>query len=81
MLSKVGTAVATSVGTNVATSLLNPKKDQIAAAPTVTPVIGMPDPLAQEQAKKQSMIEQMARRGRASTIMTNSAQGSGKLGG
>jgi hypothetical protein len=41
----------------------------------------MPDPLAQEQARKQSLIEQMARRGRASTIMTDSGSAGGKLGG
>lgn len=69
--------MATGAATSVATSLLNPRN---ITAPTVTPVVGMPDPLAQQQAKQQSMIEQMARRGRASTILTDSAGGSGKLG-
>ena len=70
--------MATGAATSVATSLLNPRPN--ITAPTVTPVVGMPDPLAQQQAKQQSMIEQMARRGRASTILTDSAGGSGKLG-
>jgi hypothetical protein len=70
--------VATGAATSVATSLLNPRPSL--SAPAVTPVVGMPDPLAQQQAKQQSMIEQMARRGRASTILTDSAGGSGKLG-
>jgi hypothetical protein len=39
----------------------------------------MPDPLQQEQAKKRSLIEQLSRRGRASTVLTN--QGGTKLGG
>lgn len=37
----------------------------------------MPDPLSQTRAKKRSIIEQMGRRGRASTVLTKS----GKLGG
>ena len=41
----------------------------------------MPDPLAQEQARRQSLIEQTARRGRAATIMTDPGNSSGKLGG
>ena len=42
--------------------------------------MAMPDPLAQEQARKNSLIEQMARRGRASTILTDSND-AGTLGG
>jgi len=41
----------------------------------------MPDPLAQESARKQALTEQLARRGRASTILTDAGGGSGKLGG
>lgn len=52
-------------GTAVATSMLAPKP------PTAGKAIPMPDPLAQEQAKRQAVIEQMARRGRASTILTS----------
>lgn len=43
--------------------------------------IEMPDPLATEQARKKSLLEQMARRGRASTILTNPGAGRSKLGG
>lgn len=48
-------------------------------APSVKPVTEMPDPLAQEAARKQSLLEQLARRGRQSTILTDA--GNGKLGG
>ena len=79
-MGKLGTAMAINMaagtGTALVSSLLKP------SAPGVPPVIGMPDPLAQEQARKQAMIEQMARRGRQSTIMTDAASGgTGKLGG
>ena len=53
-------------------ALLAPKPPK---APGVTP---MPDPLAQDEARRRSIAEQMSRRGRASTIMT---QPGGKLGG
>lgn len=76
--SPFGKAITTGAGTAVASSLLNPRPN--ISAPTVAPVVGMPDPLAQQQAKQQSLIEQMARRGRASTILTDSGDGSGKLG-
>jgi len=60
-----------------ASTLLSPTMEQ--QAPTVKPVTEMPDPLAQQEAKKRALTEQMARRGRASTIMT-APSGSGKLG-
>lgn len=41
-------------------------------------VSAMPDPLAQQRARKRSIVEQLGRRGRASTIMTAP---SGRLGG
>ena len=78
LLSQFGTSLATGAGTAVASSLLNPR--QKPQDPTVTPVVGMPDPLAKQEAMKQSMIEQMARHGRASTVLTDNS-GSGKLGG
>jgi hypothetical protein len=37
----------------------------------------MPDPLAQNRARKRSLVEQLGRRGRASTILTSP---SGRLG-
>lgn len=46
--------------------------------PPIEPVVEMPDPLEQEKARERSIMEQFARRGRASTIMTNSG---GTLGG
>ena len=48
------------------------------AAPELPKVIEQPDPLAQEETKKRKIIEQMARSGRASTIMT---ENTGTLGG
>lgn len=47
--------------------------------PRAAPVRAMPDPLAQEQAQRQKLIDQLARRGRASTILTSASNGS--LGG
>lgn len=76
-LGNAGASLAVNAGTQVVSSLLNPKAK---SSPTVAPVIGMPDPLAQQEAIKQSLIEQMARRGRASTILTDSPS-SGTLGG
>ncbi len=70
-------AAATSAGTAAASagvsSLLAPKPPKVPGA------VAMPDPLAQEEARKRSIAEQMARRGRASTILTAPASG-GKLG-
>lgn len=53
-------------------------KKKTVAPPPIEPVIEMPDPLEQEKARERSIMEQFARRGRASTIMTNSG---GTLGG
>lgn len=71
--------VSTAVG-----SLLAPKPPQtqptvLPGGKTTTEPVPMPDPLAQEAASKRSIVEQLARRGRASTILTS--PGSGKLGG
>ncbi len=59
----------------VVSSLLAPKPPK-AAAP-----IAMPDPLAQQQAQQQRVLQQLARRGRASTILTSPGDSSGSLGG
>lgn len=59
----------------VVSSLLAPKAPK-AAAP-----IAMPDPLAQQQAQQEKLLQQLARRGRASTILTSPASGGGSLGG
>lgn len=71
-----GQAAVTAGASGVVSSLLAPKR------PDLPKPTAMPDPLAQEEARKRSIIEQMARRGRASTIMTDAAPDSGgKLGG
>lgn len=54
--------------------LFNPTPER----PSVPPVTPMPDPMALEEAKKKSIIDQLARRGRASTILSQPS--GGKLG-
>jgi hypothetical protein len=89
--SEVGkAAISAAVGNGVAGMLApkQPQAPQLAAAapaqrpeltkvPTAMPV--MPDPLAQQQARERSIVDVISRRGRSSTILTDS--GSGKLGG
>lgn len=62
---------ATQVGTTAAIStILTPKKpDQ--PTPAIKPITPMPDPLAQEAARRRALVEQIMRRGRTSTIMTD----------
>lgn len=69
---KYGVKAAEVFGPTLLQSALQPKPPK-APAP-----LSMPDPLAQEEARRRALIEQMARRGRASTILS---QPSGKLGG
>lgn len=70
-------ALATQVATNMmAPSPSAPKMPTLQAAP----VVETPDPLAQDEARKKSLLEQMQRSGRASTILTDDVS-SGKLGG
>ena len=64
---------AKTLGPALVSSALQPKP------PKAAPVAAMPDPLAQEQAQRQKIIDQMARRGRASTILTSATNGT--LGG
>ena len=73
-LAAIGTSAASAAATAGVTSLLAPKPPKI---PGATP---MPDEQAQMEARKRSIAEQMARRGRASTILTEPASG-GTLGG
>lgn len=75
LAAQAATAGATALGTGVVTGLLAPKPPK---APGVLP---MPDPLAQEQARQKSFIDQMARRGRAATILTDTSATGDKLGG
>lgn len=74
VLGSVGTGAATAAAGAATTRLLSPKP------PGPAPLTQMPDPLAEEQAKQQSIVEQLARRGRASTILTQPPSG-GSLGG
>ncbi len=76
-LLKYGATAAKVIGPSLVNAAVNaalaPKLPK-AAAP-----VAMPDPLAQEQAQRQKIIAQLARRGRASTILTSATNGS--LGG
>ena len=51
------------------------------AAPAPVPTMPTPDDLEVQKAKKRSLAEQAARSGRASTILTDYAGGTDKLGG
>lgn len=66
------------VGGKVADKLLGPKS---APTPEVKPLTPMPDPLAQEAARKQALLEQLSRRGRQSTILTADSGSGTTLGG
>lgn len=70
-----GKTAAKTLAPMVVSSLLQPK------APKTKAPTAMPDPLAQQQAEQQKILQQLARRGRASTILTNPASGGGSLGG
>lgn len=84
----VGALVGSQVGGTVQSELTKPDTPAAAAPappvaePTVTTPTEMPtaDSSAVAAAKKKSIIEQMAARGRASTILTDTAT-SDKLGG
>lgn len=86
--SKLGDAILTKGAGMALTSMLTPDAPD-APRPQATPsgkspeaitkaVSEMPDPLAQQRARRRSLTEQLGRRGRASTIMTKP---SGRLGG
>jgi hypothetical protein len=66
-------SAAKAVAPAVVNAALQPKPPKTKAP------MAMPDPLAQEQAQRQKLIEQLARRGRASTVLTSATNGS--LGG
>jgi hypothetical protein len=53
-------------------------KDTPKAAAKTKAISEMPDPVAQQRARRRTLIEQLGRRGRASSVMTT---GSGRLGG
>jgi hypothetical protein len=68
------------LGGAVAASALN--KSPSAPAPTVTPPTTMPTPgdAADRASKRLSLMQQMQRRGRASTILTDQPAAGDKLG-
>lgn len=70
MVKDIGRSIAIGAGTNLATSLLAPKPKE----PEATKPTEMPDPVAQEQAARKRRIEQLARRGRAASILTDSGR-------
>jgi hypothetical protein len=74
LLGKAGETAAGAAASAGVTKLLAPKP------PTIPGATPMPDLQAQDEARKRSIAEQMARRGRASTILTD-APTSGTLGG
>lgn len=75
----LGPVLGAAAGT-VLNSMLSPSP-QTPAVPTIAPPTGMPDPQAQIQAQQKSIAAQIARRGRASTILTQDQGGAGnKLG-
>lgn len=76
--SSLGTQLLKSGAQSAASSLLSKAMTPKPKQPQVKPPPEMPDPLAQEQARRRKLMEQVANRGRASTILTNS---SGTLGG
>lgn len=76
LLTQTGTAVGTAAAGQAVNALLAPRPPK---APGVTET--MPDPLAQQRARQQAMAEQLARRGRASTVLTASTDTTQKLGG
>lgn len=73
----VGEMLFYALASHVVTEMSAPVKP---AMPKIEqkPVVEMPDPLAQDDARRKSLVEQMQRSGRASTILTDNT---GTLGG
>jgi hypothetical protein len=69
----LGTAAVSAAAGAAANALLAPD------APKAKPGPAMPDPEAQEAARRRAIAEQIGRRGRASTFLSDNP--SGKLGG
>lgn len=67
LMKDIGRSVAVGAGTNLLTQAMSPKPKQ----PEATKPTPMPDPAAQEQAARRKRIEQLARRGRAASILTD----------
>ena len=73
LLQAIGTSAATAAATAGVNQALAPKR------PDLPKPLAMPDPAEQERARQRAIIEQLSRRGRASTILSDS--GPGTLGG
>lgn len=69
LLKSAGQAGAGALGAGAVQAALAPKR------PDLPKPIPMPDAQAQEEARKRQIIEATARRGRASTILTDAASG------
>lgn len=67
-LDKLGTGAAQAAAGQAIAGILGGGRQ---SAPQVKPLTPLPDPLAQEEAKKRSIVEQLGRRGRSSTILTD----------
>lgn len=67
VMKDIGRSVAIGAGTNVVTSLLTPKPKE----PAIPPPTPMPDQQAMEKERRRKIAEQMARRGRAASILTS----------
>src|SRR3990167_2466595 len=65
------------VAANVVSSALAPKQQgaPAAPAPTLTPPTPMPGPTETKAAERASIAEQLRRRGRASTVLTDQSAG------
>lgn len=76
----VGEAILVAVAAGAASAAVGQAlaKPKTITPPEIKPVLEQPDPLAQKDAVKKKLVEQMKRSGRASTIMTD---GAGTLGG
>lgn len=78
ILSSLGGSVASAATSTLLGGLLAPDAPEPPQMKQ-TSITAMPDPMAQEKARKRSTIEQLSRRGRASTILTQPS--GGRLGG
>ncbi len=90
VIDKLGGSLLSAGVSSVVGSLMSPKEDAQPPSATAAPglnnpnqattkaVSEMPDPLAQQRSRKRSIVEQLGRRGRASTVLTSPG---GRLGG
>jgi hypothetical protein len=82
ILGAISSGAAGGAAGTLVSGLLTPKTKGAAPAPVVTKPVAMPDPIAiQKAAQQKSILAQITRQGRASTILTDAGNSSGKLGG